>query len=509
MSNDSDGDYTPITRRRFVAGSLVTGAAVAVPAAAEAKAKHKPKPKPKPAKPKSTTHEADVVVVGAGMSGMTAARAVAAGGKSVIVLEARGRVGGRCFSRSLGAGASDVANMGATFVGPTQTQILGLMSELGIGKFDVYSTGNLLWYEDGKLTPYNGEIPPTSDPTAAIELGEVTLPAIDNMANTVPLDAPWQAPNAVEWDSMTAETWLEQNITSSDGQKLFTLALDAILSVQPRDVSFLYFLFYVHAAGGITPLVANAGQGGGQDFRVSGGTQGIVVTMANQLGRQRVLLNQPVRRISQGAKSVYVYADKATVKAQQVIVAIPPNLAGRIIYEPQLSALRDQLTQRMPVGSLIKTIAVYDTPFWRAQGLNGQVTSDAGPVTVTFDASPASGTPGVLLGFIDGDPARQLSDQSDAARASAALQSYGNYFGAQAQNPRMYFDQVWDREIYTGGCPVGIMPPGVMTEYGPALRPPAGRIHWAGTETATVWTGYMDGAVQAGKRAAAEALADL
>jgi monoamine oxidase len=513
MTDHADGDQTSITRRRFVAGSLVTAAAAAVPAAADAKAKakhkHKPAPKHKPAKPTSTTHEADVVVVGAGMSGMTAARQVAAAGKSVIVVEARGRVGGRCFSRSIGSGASDVANMGATFVGPTQTQILGLMSELGIGKFDVYSTGNLLWYEDGKLTPYTGEIPPASDPTAAIELGEITLPAIDNMANTVPLDAPWEAPNAVEWDSMTAQTWLEQNITSSDGQKLFTLAVDAILSVQPRDVSFLYFLFYVHAAGGTTPLVNNAGTGSAQDFRVSGGTQGIVVTMANQLGRQRVLLNQPVRRISQGSKSVVVYADKATVKGQQVIVAIPPNLAGRIIYEPQLSALRDQLTQRMPVGSLIKTIAVYDTPFWRAQGLNGQVTSDTGPVTVMFDASPASGTPGVLLGFIDGDPARQLSDQSDAARATAALKSYGTYFGTQAQNPRMYFDQVWDREIYTGGCPVGIMPTGVMTEYGPALLPAAGRIHWAGTETATEWTGYMDGAVQAGKRAAAEALAAL
>ncbi len=171
--------------------------------------------------------------------------------------------------------------------------------------------------------------------------------------------------------------------------------------------------------------------------------------------------------------------------------------------------MRDQLTQRMPIGSLIKTIAVYDTPFWRAQGLNGQVTSDTGPVTVMFDASPASGTPGVLLGFIDGDDARALSDQSDSARATAALKSYATYFGQQAANPRMYFDQVWDKEIYTGGCPVGLMPPGVMIEYGQALRAPVGRIHWAGTETATVWTGYMDGAVQAGKRAATEALARL
>jgi len=512
MTQDNDPGQSPITRRRFVAGSLATGAAAALPGAAEAKPTHKPKhhkPTHKPVKPTSTMHQADVAVVGAGLSGLTAARQIAAAGRSVIVLEARGRVGGRCYSRSIGAGASDVANMGATFVGPTQTQILGLMGELGISKFPVYATGNLLWYESGKLTPYTGTIPPANNPAAVVELGEVVLPQIDQMAQSVPLDAPWTAPNATAWDSMTADTWAQQNIHTSDGQKLYSLAVDAVFSVLPRDVSFLYFLFYVHAAGGINNLVANAGQGGAQDFRVSGGTQGIAIKMADQLGHRRVLLSQPVRRISQGSKSVYVYADKATVKAQRVVVAIPPHLAGRIVYEPGLPSGRDQLTQRMPIGSLIKTIAVYDTPFWRSAGLNGQVTSDTGPVTVMFDASPASGTPGVLLGFIDGDDARQLSDQSAAARATAALKSYATYFGQQAGNPRLYFDQVWDKEIYTGGCPVGLMPPGVMIEYGGALRSAMGRIHWAGTETATVWTGYMDGAVQAGKRAASEALAAL
>jgi len=190
-------------------------------------------------------------------------------------------------------------------------------------------------------------------------------------------------------------------------------------------------------------------------------------------------------------------------------VAIPPNLAGRIEYSPGLPALRDQLTQRVPVGSLIKTIAVYDTPFWRRQGLSGQANSLQGPVKVTFDASPHSGRPGVLLGFIDGDDARALSDLPAAARKRLALQSYVRYFGPRAGRPIKYLDQVWDREIYTGGCPVAVAPPGVLTEYGRALRAPAGRIHWAGTETATVWTGYMDGAVQSGHRAAAEVLAEL
>ncbi len=509
VTDEADIEPQKISRRRFVAGTLATGAAAAVPAAAEA-ASRRGKRERKPARhPSSSARAADVAVVGAGLAGLSAARAIRAAGKSVIVLEARGRVGGRCYSRSLGPRATDVANMGATFVGPTQTEILALMSELGIGKFPVYATGKLLFYENGKNTPYTGTIPPASDPVAVVELGGLTLPKIDQMARTVPLDAPYAAPNAAEWDSMTAQTWAEQNIARTEGRKLFALAIEAILSVEPADVSFLYFLFYVHAAGSVNVLIANAGQGGAQDFRVSGGTQRIAVSLAKQLGPRRVLLSHPVRRISHGSRSIYVHADQATVRAQRVIVAIPPNLAGRIVYEPGVTAARDQLTQRVPVGSLIKTIGVYDTPFWRRQGLNGQVTSDQGPVKIMFDASPASGTPGVLLGFIDGDDARALDDKSDAQRASAALQSYVRYFGRRAGTPRAYFDQVWAREIYTGGCPVGITPPGVLTEYGAALRAPVGRIHWAGTETATVWTGYMDGAVQSGKRAAAEALAEL
>jgi monoamine oxidase len=489
-----------ISRRRLLGAGAAAGTGALLAGASGAEAKKKKKATKK-------ARRADVVVVGGGLAGLTAARAVRKAGRSVIVLEARTRVGGRCFSQPI-PGASDVANMGATFVGPTQTKILALMAELGIGKFPTYSTGKLLWYEDGKNTPYTGTIPPSNDPLAVIQLGTVTLPQVDQMARTVPLDAPWTAPNALAWDSMTVDTWASQNILSAKGRALFALAVEAVLSAEARDISLLYFLFYINSAGGINQLVGNAGTGAGQDFRVTGGTQGIAEAVAQRLGK-RVLLGQPVRSINQTGGSVTVHTDTIAVKARQAIVAIPPHLAGRIVYSPGLPAQRDQLTQRMPIGSLIKTIAVYDKPFWRDEGLNGQVTSDLGPVKAMFDASPASGTPGVLLGFVDGEDARLLSDQPPAERQKQALQSYVRYFGPAAAKPKQYNDQAWDREIYTGGCPVGMMPPGVMTSYGRSLRPAVGRIHWAGTETATVWNGYMDGAVQSGQRAAADVLAAL
>jgi monoamine oxidase len=483
-----------ISRRQFVAGAAATGAAIAAPEVAAAKTA-------------TAARSADVIVVGAGLAGLTAARAVRRSGRSVIVLEARTRVGGRCFSRSIGPGASDVANMGATFVGPGQNRIQALMKELGIRKFPTFGTGKLIWYENGKRTPYTGTIPPVTNPNAIVELAKA-LPLIDSMAQTVPLDAPYKTPRAAEWDAITVETWSQQNFSTADGRSVFALVVEAVLSVEPRDISMLYLLAYVHAAGGVNPLVANAGAGGAQDFRVSGGTQGIAIKMAHQLG-SRVLLGEPVRRIDQTRSGVTVHAETTAVRGKRVIVAIPPHLAGRIVYAPGMPGVRDQLTQRIPIGSLIKTIAVYDRPFWRDQGLNGQANSDLGAVKVTFDASPESGRPGVLLGFVDGDDARALSDRPIAERRRKALESYVRYFGPAAARPRTYFDQVWDREVYTGGCPTGVMPPGVMTEYGRALRAPVGRIHWAGTETATVWTGYMDGAVQSGHRAAAEVLAEL
>ena len=494
--DETDEDGGRLSRRELIGGAAATGAALAVPGAAEGAARKRRKP---------TRRTADVVVVGAGLAGLVAARDLRRAGKRVLVVEARKRVGGRCRSRRI-AGASDVANLGATFAGPTQRRILGLARELGIGTFPTYNTGRNVLFFNGRRAEYAGAIPPL-EPLSLIE-AQKAISQLDAMSRTVPPNAPWRAPRAPEWDSQTFETWKLQNVLTPNGRKLLDLGIQAIFSIEPRDVSLLFILFYIRSAGSLGELINTAG--GAQETRIEGGTQRIADELARRLGRKRVLLGTPVRRIvRRKGGGVDVVSDRLTVRAKRVIVAVPPTVAGKIRYEPALPGIRDQLTQRMPMGSVTKTFAVYDSAFWREDGLTGQVTSDTGPVRVTFDGSPRSGRPGVLLGFVDADDARTLNQMDDRDRARAEIESYVRYFGPRAARPRAAFDYPWDNDPLAGGAPVGFTPPGVLLRYGEALRRPVGAIHWAGAETATVWNGYMDGAVQSGERVAREVLAAL
>jgi monoamine oxidase len=222
---------------------------------------------------------------------------------------------------------------------------------------------------------------------------------------------------------------------------------------------------------------------------------------------ESVHLGVPVHTIAQNESGVRVIGDGFEVAARQVIAALPPALAGRLRYYPVLPGYRDQFTQRVPMGSAIKVQCLYSTPFWRSNGLSGQATSDSGLIRCTFDNSPEHGTPGVLLGFIEGDECRIWGRRSLPARRAAVMESLVRYFGEEAGNPLEYVEYSWAEEEYSRGGYAGYMPPGVWTIYGDALRESIGRIHWAGTETATVWNGYMDGALQSGDRAAAEVLA--
>jgi monoamine oxidase len=407
-----------------------------------------------------------------------------------------------------------VVEVGGQWLGPTQDHIARLARDLGIGTFKTYNSGNYLFYENGSLTPYSpagplGAIPP--DLTAAAQLGAVLL-ELDAMAKDVPLLTPWTAANALEWDGQTFETFKRSHTLGAGAAALLDLGIEAVFACEPRDISLLHVLFYIHAAGNErTPgtferLINTAG--GAQDSRFVGGSQLISIRAAKALGK-RVMLSQAVRRISQNRSGVTVHTDQLTVRGRSVIVTGPPALTGLIRYEPDLPALRAQLLQRFPQGSAIKVEAVYPRPFWRDHGLAGQVTSDTGPIKITFDNSPPGGSPGVLLGFVEGHDARVFGTLSAAERRRRALSCFVRYFGRQAADPTGYIEMNWSNEPWTRGCYVGYTPPGVLTDYGPAIRAPVGRIHWAGAETSDYWNGYMDGAVRSGERAAREALADL
>jgi monoamine oxidase len=444
----------------------------------------------------------DVVIVGAGLAGLMAARRLSAAGIPLLVLEASGRVGGRTYTCPAADGT--LLDLGGQWVGPTQHRVLTLAEELGLTTFKTFDTGDNIQYRQGQLEPYSGAIP-TLDRVAAADLMEAML-SLNTMAAEVPLEAPWQAESAQTWDSQTVLSWCQTNVSSSEAQRLLELCVQAVFSIEPRDLSLLHFLFYVHSAGSLIELLGVTG--GAQERRFHQGAQSLSNRMAADLG-PRVLLRTPVHTIAWNKSGVRVIGDGLEVPAQQAIVSIPPSLAGRLRYQPALPGYRDQLTQRIPMGTIIKVQCLYPDPFWRAAGLTGQATSDSGAVRITFDNSPEQGTPGVLLGFIDGEEGRIWGRQGRENRRAAVLDCLVRYFGKEAGNPIEYIEQCWAEEEYIRGGYAGYMPPGVWTAYGAALREPIGPIHWAGTETATVWSGYMDGALQSGERAAAEVAADL
>jgi monoamine oxidase len=446
------------------------------------------------------TLEADVAVVGAGMAGLAAATELQRRGASCVVLEARSRVGGRLESVELEPGKW--IDVGGQWVGPTQDRLYALAREHGAATFPTWTSGENVVEMGGRLIHYTGTIPRLR-PHVLADVSQAML-RIDRMAAKVPVEAPWEARRARDWDCQTTWSWLRRNMATRGGRALMEIGVKAVWAAMPADVSFLHFLFYVASAGKMDLLLDT--EGGAQQDRFVEGTGTLAAKVAETLGDQLVL-SAPVRRIEWTGDAARVHGDGVEVRAHRVIVAIPPTLAGRIWYDPPLPGYRDQLTQRMPMGAVIKCFAVYDEPFWRAQGLSGSSVSADGPLTLTVDNSPPEAAPGILVGFLEGRAARELGRVSAAARREQVLANLGRMFGAAAARPVHYLDKSWADEEWSRGCYEGYTPPGVLTAFGPALREPIGPLHWAGTETATRWNGYIDGALQSGRRAAAEVLA--
>jgi monoamine oxidase len=454
----------------------------------------------------------DVAVIGAGLSGLTAARDLLNGGKSVIVLEARNRVGGKVYNYPLKNGG--VTEVGAEFVGPTQDKVLEMISELGLKTFDTYTEGKSILWRNNTRTVYTpdpqlGGAPPVEQSSLVqVAAAQMQLNAWAAELNT---SAPWAHPKAKELDSMTFQQFIDQQTTHPDAALVLTTAGKAIFAAEPRELSLLYVVAYIAAAGNETNVGTLdrliAIKGGGQEKRVVGGTGLIPERLAEKVGSKHIVLNAAVSAITKTNGGYKVVSRAGTVYAKKVVVAMAPPLLRQITFSPSLPNNRQQLNQKMMMPAIGKGIPIYATPFWRkAEGLDGQVLSDSGSVRVTFDSTPEDTSFGAILGFILGDEMRALDKLTPAQCEEKLLADYKRYFGDSAANATEFVLQRWDLEEWSRGGPVAVAPPNVLTQYGSALRVKVGGLYFAGTETSPYWTGYMDGAIRSGERVAKEIL---
>lgn len=444
----------------------------------------------------------EIVIIGAGYAGIAAAKRLQQAGKPFIVLEARDRIGGRTLSEKLECGAT--IDLGAQWIGPTQTHMWDWVRETKTETFDTYDTGKNILSWKKKISTYKGTIPKI-DPISLIDLG-IAIEKINRLCKQIPLDQPWSHPKAKVYDSMTLQTWIDKNMFTQKAKHLFSIGVDTVFAAEASEISLLHALFYCHSGDNMEALISIPK--GAQQTLLKGGTQTLLQKIAQPF-RENIYLNNPVYEIRQSADGVQVITKDRIVHAKKCIITIPPALQAGIRFDPILPQRRAQLIQRVPMGAAMKCFCIYKKPFWRKQGFSGQIVSDTMPVKVTFDCTDKDDDFGVLLTFVEAHNARDFIELPANERKQQILDGLVPYFGEEARNIIAYTDKCWTEEEWSRGCYAGNMPPGVLTQFGKTLREPVQHIHWAGTETAMRWNGYMDGAIESGFRSAEELLSLL
>lgn len=441
----------------------------------------------------------DVAVVGAGLSGLIAARILAHAGRRVMVLEARDRVGGRIEATHIDGVPID---LGAQWVGAGHNRVTALVHEAGSSLYPTRRPGKNVMESAGRVHAYEGTVPRLSLLTLIdLQLG---LWRTEAAVRAFPAREPWNDAAARALDAETTHTYSRRMVYTKQARQVFDATARTIAGAEPAEVSLFSFLYYLKQAGSFEALYET--EGGAQQDRVTGGTARLPVFIANELG-SAVRTGAPVRRIARAGEALVVEGAWGVLGADRVIVAVPPHLCTRIEFDPPVSAARERLHRAMRMGSTTKAIALYDRPFWRERGFSGEAVGTGDPLSVVFDASPATGGPYMLLGFLVGAAARRWGLRDATARKDAVLGTFARMFGDEARRPAHYIEKDWEADPWARGCPAATFTAGTAVEALPHLREPHGRVHWASTETAREWSGYMEGAVEAGERAAAEVLA--
>jgi putrescine oxidase len=442
----------------------------------------------------------DVVVIGAGVTGLTAARGLTRAGREVVVLEARDRVGGRLWTDRVDGVDLEI---GGQWVSPDQQALLELIDELGLTTFSRYRDGDSVYVgPSAQRQRFTGEVLPVEEKAAA----EMTraIEVLDELAAAMDPDRPWAARFAAELDQITFQAWLEDQCTQQEARDNLGLFVGPAMLTKPTHAfSALQAVQMAASAGGFSHLVDSEFI---LDRRVVGGLQQVPRLLAEQLG-PRVRTGQDAQFVEWRDGEVTVRTGRAAYVAERLLVAVPPTAVSRIRFDPPLPPVHRQLREHLSFGLVIKVHVTYPEPFWRADGLCGTAFSPYQTVHEAYDNTNDGDTRGTLVGFVSDERADELLKLDPQRRRTRVLESLATYFGPRALQPSSYFESDWVSEDLGSGAYGVSFDVGGLTRFGPHLREPVGPMEFASSDVAGLGFQHVDGAVRVGHQMADRLLA--